>query len=255
MYLKGQLVITQQTFPEHLLPFRFSTNLDPRAGDVWVTAVNLRLTLLCRKWRSWSRRWACALRSPCWRWGTASPAPVTARTASTTFCGARPAPLLSVSPLHTDRCHQNTVIRFVTLQVTAWWPRGVTALCLMLSKVQPQHPCFCFRNCSLTSWPTGMVCKGPWAWVAAWHCASHGLGSGERQMWQCGSLWAASCRLLIPVCTWDLKGEQASGCSWRWPLSTRGSYVHTPLTSKFSGFSCVVYTIINDISHTGVQSY
>lgn len=89
-------------------------------------------------------------------------------------------------------------------------------------------PFFC--HVWLTFWPNDKVYKRPCGWVAAWHCGSLGCSSGERQTWQCVSLWAASCWLLIPACTWDLESEQASGCSWGWPLCTYVSYIHTSLT-------------------------
>lgn len=53
--------------------------------------------LLCRRPKSWNTSSACVHRSPCWKWGTVSPAPATATMAYTSFFGAPPACPLSVS--------------------------------------------------------------------------------------------------------------------------------------------------------------
>lgn len=98
---------------------------------------------------------------------------------------------------------------------------ALESLFLLLKQFPP------FALFGLTFWPNDKVYKGPCGWVATWHCGSHGCSSGERQTRQCVSLWAASCGLLIPVCTWSLESEQASGRSWGWSLGTYVRYIHT----------------------------
>lgn len=188
-----------------------------------------------------------------------------ARTASTTSCGAPPAHLLSVSPLNltlpcSGGCHHNTHTDIMhdekwlgsleKLLPCVWYsPKSSFRALVSASETVPFFCCVW-----LTFWPNYKVYKGPCGWVAAWHHGSHSCSSGERQTWQCVSLWAAIW-LLIPVCTWDLESEQASGCSWRRPLSTYVSCLHTPFTSRFPRLSYMLYTHIDDTGHTDGQNY